>query len=134
MITTPFHNYPEIRECYERQYEKANFFNYSHMELIPYNDTDVFLNGSMLLMRDIKKSFRVNIYTEQYTQGEWIFRAFNRTYNDFCIAMKNPTEPFFVAFAGQPKCPYKKGVSFIYYHFFLYFFISFFASQTSMIF
>lgn len=54
-----------MQECYEYKYEKANFLDYSKVDLIPYNDTDVYVNGSLFAARDIISPWKKNIYTEQ---------------------------------------------------------------------
>lgn len=100
-----------MQECYEYKYEKANIVDYSKIDLIPFNDTDVFINGSLTFVRDVNAPFKINVYTEQYIQGQWLLQAFNRTFDDFCFSMKNPGEPFYTEMLSRPRCPYKKGVS-----------------------
>lgn len=47
-----------MQECYEYKYETANFLDYSKVDLIPYNDTDVYVNGSLFAARDISSPWK----------------------------------------------------------------------------
>lgn len=86
-------------------------FDFSNTELIPENDTHTFINGSVKSLDDIKAPILTLITAEYYTRGEWVMRAFNRTYPDFCFSMKNPIEPWYYVTKDWGSCPYKSGVS-----------------------
>jgi hypothetical protein len=47
---------------------------------------------------------------EEHKRGQWVMRAFDRKYSDFCTSMNTPTEPFYMKFKDQKKCPMMPGV------------------------
>lgn len=98
-----FFYFLEIEDCTVG--ERSDFHDFSKLELIPYNDTHTFFNGTWKILREIKSPWKVRIFAEHYVQGKWFVEAYDKTYRDFCKAFKNPLEPWYDVFKNLQGCP-----------------------------
>lgn len=104
-----------INEC-EKTRDKnisTKVVDMSKFKIYLLNDTHAYFNGSYEYLVDVPSPFKVKIHTEFKSGGRWFLRAFNRKYDDFCLAQKNPLEPTYKYYYNQQGCPIAKGVSFI---------------------
>jgi hypothetical protein len=91
--------------------KEAKMFDMSSIQLIPQNDTHTFLNGTIKFLQDMKQKWRTRVYTEKKVQGQWLMQAFDRTYDDLCVSMFSPLEPFHKYVKDMKKCPLQAAVS-----------------------
>lgn len=99
----------EFENCADpdEDYKLADFSNY---ELIAINDYEVFINGSIKLLRDLVSPMPVHIFAERYERGEWCVMYYDTKRSDFCSAMKNPSEIWYDKMKDLKGCPLTAGV------------------------
>lgn len=97
-----------IEYCSE---DKSGHFNYDNLHIEIVSDTEIFLNGSVQFLKEVKSPFIVKTYAEQYVRQKWVVAMFDRKIPDFCSSMKNPAEFWYNILKEQPGCPIQEGVS-----------------------
>lgn len=106
---------PVISEQYETCVSPENSagkYDTSGVELIALSDTDLFVNGSLKILKEVKSPFSGKVFAERFDRGAWSLELFNRNYNDFCTTFVNPLEPSYVFTSKmEPKaCPFPANV------------------------
>lgn len=106
---------PVISEQYETCVSPENSagkYDTSGVELIALTDTDLFVNGSLKILKEVKSPFSGKVFAERFDRGAWSLELFNRNYNDFCTTFINPLEPSYVFTSKmEPKaCPFPANV------------------------
>lgn len=99
-----------IETCVEPE-KKANYLDWSRLELIAPNDIDVFLNGSLKFLKPVKDSFMMYFYSEKFDRGQWTSALLTKKIKDFCTVMHNPTEIWYAKTKHLKSCPIPAGVS-----------------------
>lgn len=105
---------PIISEKFENCAEPA--FDYrvvdtSNYELIAVNDLEVYINGSIKILKDVVGPTPFHIFAERFERGQWVVMYYDTKRADFCRAMKNPTEIWYEKLKDLQGCPLKPGVS-----------------------
>lgn len=80
------------------------------MDIVALSDDEAAVNGSLNFLSEVRSPFIIRVFMERFYRGKWLVEIFDRKYPDFCVAMKNPLEPFYYMFANSPKCPFPAGV------------------------
>jgi hypothetical protein len=80
------------------------------LDIIAETEYDMFLNGTMTFLVDVKPPWRVETYGKKLEQGEW-FKKLERSVRDFCFSKNNPTDVFYPFFGNKKNCPISKRVS-----------------------
>jgi hypothetical protein len=83
------------------------------LEVLVMNDYEVFMNGSTKNLLTLKSPWKVHLWAEEWKRGEWLMRAFDRTYPDFCKNLHSPLEPFYIKSRKLQGCPIKAGVKIV---------------------
>lgn len=102
-----------IENCAEPG-EEAGVFDMTNFELIAESDTDVFINGTVKFLKEIKAPWITHAFTEKFMGGRWSLYALERKFPDFCAVMHSRTEIWYNYMKDLPGCPLKKGVHFCY--------------------
>lgn len=79
------------------------------LDVIAESEYDMYLNGSLTFLADIKAPWRIEAYGKKLEQGEW-YRKIERKVDDFCFSKNNPADIFHPLFRKFKDCPLKKGV------------------------
>lgn len=106
---------PFIHEGYEMcvaPEERANMFDYSNLEIVAESDDEVFLNGSLVVLKNITE-WKLTAWLERFQQGSWDMELAKKHYPDLCPHIQSPAELFyFISKKLQNKnCPFLAGVS-----------------------
>jgi hypothetical protein len=91
----------------EEDYGVADFSEY---ELIAVNDYEVFINGSVKILRDIESPLPVHVFAERFERGQWIVMYYDTKRADFCKSMKDSSEIWYDIMKDMKGCPLKAGV------------------------
>jgi hypothetical protein len=89
----------------------AKAWDLSNYELIAESDEDIFINGSMKVLREINEGLPVHIYAERFERDQWHVMYFNQKRPDFCASLKNPSEVWYNKLKNKKGCPLNIGVS-----------------------
>lgn len=102
-----------------------NVLGFSDLELVPINDTDTFINGTLKINKIIQEPLRVVFDFKRYFRGQWVLEL-KKTYDNLCPDLHDPMSmvSFFTKYL--PKCPMEAGVSFkiVNSHFYFFYIIS----------
>ena len=90
---------------------QSGLFDFSSFELIAESDTEIYANGSIKYLKELKSPLKVHVYTEKFDRGKWNVMAYDKHQSDFCRVMHDLKEPSYKFFKDCPKCPIKPGVS-----------------------
>jgi hypothetical protein len=90
--------------------EDGNIFDLSNFEFIAESDMDVFINGSMKILRKIEDKADYRIYAERFERGEWLTTAVNMKRESFCKSFRDPTEIWYSKTKRLKGCPLDIGV------------------------
>lgn len=99
-----------IENCAKPE-EDAKALDVSNFEFIAESDEDVFINGSIKILRDFKNPVPVHFYAERFDRDQWIVTYFDQKRPDFCAAFKDPKEVWYTKFQKQKGCPLKAEVT-----------------------
>jgi hypothetical protein len=104
---------PIISEEYEncaRPEEDYGAIDFSSYELIALNDYEVFVNGSVKMLKDIKGILPIHIFAERFERGQWVVMYYDTKRPNFCKSLKDPVEIWYEAAKDLKGCPLKPGV------------------------
>lgn len=106
---------PIIREGFELCAEpenRAGKLDYSNLEIIAESDEDVFLNGSILFLKEIKAPWKALFFLEKFHRDKWNMEMIKKSVPDFCATIQKPSEPwYFITSKFEHKdCPFPAGV------------------------
>lgn len=99
-----------IENCAESEEVDARYFNISEVEILVESDVDVFLNGTVTIMRDLHSPWVVEYFAEQFYRGQWNQSPIRRKFDDFCPFFHNPTDVWYKLLKDFPGCDFKAGV------------------------
>jgi hypothetical protein len=93
--------------------EHAKALDFSNMKIFAETDTDVFLNGSLTVLKGVESPWKWTIFAEKFEREQWHVAVINRVIPDFCKVIQKPTEPwYYVTKKLEHKyCPFPAGVS-----------------------
>lgn len=105
--------YEDFEECVETE-EKAGKFDYSEMEIIAESDYHVCLNGTLVILDEVKSPWKVTLFAERLRGNKWVVDSIHRRVPDFCTSIQSITEPWYhVTSKFDPKnCPFPRNVSY----------------------
>jgi hypothetical protein len=104
---------PILSEEYENcasPEEDYRLTDFSEYELIAVNDYEVFINGSVKVLKDIDGPVPLHVYAERFERGQWNVMYYDTKRTDFCKSMKDPTEVWYDIMKDKKGCPLKAGV------------------------
>lgn len=81
----------------------------SNLEVVMESDYDVFLNGTIKVLKDIKH-VPVKLYAEKYDRGQWHVALYNKKLRNFCTKFHSSLELWYYYTKNFPRCPLKAGV------------------------
>jgi hypothetical protein len=99
----------KIEICSE---EKSGHFSYDDLHIEIESDTDIFLNGSVKFLKEVKSPWNLKAYAEQSVRDKWIVAMFNRKIPDYCAAMKQHGEFWYDMLKDKQGCPILEGVNY----------------------
>jgi hypothetical protein len=105
---------PIISEQYENcatPEEDFEAFDLSEYELIAINDYEVFINGSIKALKDIKGTLPTHIFAERFERSQWIVMYYDTKRPSLCKSLKDPVEIWYESVKDLKSCPLKPGVS-----------------------
>jgi hypothetical protein len=91
--------------------EEAGVIDMTSFELIAESDSDVFMNGSVKFLKEIKAPWIVHAYTEKFIRGQWSLYAMEKKISDFCAVIHKKSEIWYNYMKDLPGCPLEQGVS-----------------------
>ena len=97
------------------EFQRANYFDYTGLQIYAENDTHTYFNGTWKFVKDLKKPWRYHFYTEKYVQGKWLIQAADMHISDMCQELHNPTKPWYSVYKHVEKCPRPAGVNSLHY-------------------
>jgi hypothetical protein len=100
----------KIEKCQEFLDKDAGHFNYDSFEIITVSDTEIFLNGSIKIIKELKAPWVSEIYAEQFVRNSCIQTPLQRKFNDICPHLHNPLEIWYKLMKNVQGCDYKEGV------------------------
>lgn len=105
--------YEDIEFC-AKEGEDAKMFDYSHLEIFAESDTKVYLNGSWIVLKEIKSPWKVTFFAEKYIRSQWNMEMFNKKIPDFCKVIQSPLELWYHVTSkfNHKNCPFPAGVRF----------------------
>ncbi|CAO1312708.1 unnamed protein product [Diamesa serratosioi] len=91
-------------------------FDLSQLEFIPYNDTHMFMNGTLTFKNLIKAPWPARGTLERSQNGKWQQSMLSRKIQDFCSVVHNPVEPWYSLTKNfmEVKCPIQAGTQLIF--------------------
>lgn len=91
----------------------AGKMDYSNLQLIATSDTEVSVNGSIVILKEIQSPWHLVLYGEKYDRGSWYRKGPYKTITNFCKSMQDPLEPWypFTKNFEHKECPLKAGVN-----------------------
>ncbi|CAO1339475.1 unnamed protein product [Diamesa tonsa] len=94
----------------------SQYFDLSELEFITYNDTHIFLDGNLKVLRLIQAPWRIKISMEKFENNKWQPSVINRLIPEFCSTIQNPKEVHYhVTKNWVPKnCPYEAGTVIVF--------------------
>jgi hypothetical protein len=106
---------PFITEGYEmcaEPNERAEKLDYSGLEIIAESDEDVFLNGNLTVLKEIKSPWKALFFLERFHRGKWNMEMIKKSVPDFCATIQSPKEAwYFITSKFEHKnCPFPAGV------------------------
>ena len=99
-----------IENCPEFADIDAGYFGIENLEIIVESDTEVFLNGSVIIMKELRAPWNVEYYAEELRQNKWTRSPIQKKFNDFCGSFHNPTDIWYMLLKDFPGCDFKAGV------------------------
>lgn len=91
--------------------EQSGHFAYDDLHVLIESDTDIFLNGTVKFLKEVKSPWKVYAFAEQYVRDQWVVAMFNRKIPDYCAVMKNPGEFWYAMLKDKKGCPIPEGVN-----------------------
>lgn len=104
---------PIIDENYENcasPDEDYKGFDFDDYDLIALNDYDVFLNGTVKILKPVVSQIPAHITAERFERGKWIVTYLDTKRPDICASLKNPMEVWYDKFKSKKGCPLSAGV------------------------
>ncbi|CAO1312890.1 unnamed protein product [Diamesa serratosioi] len=91
----------------------TSYFDMTGLEFKAYNDTHLFLDGPLKVMKLIQAPWRVKITMEKFENNKWQPPMMSRLIPDFCATIQSPSEFYYhVTKNWVPKhCPYQAGTA-----------------------
>lgn len=102
-----------IEKCPENEDNNAAHFGVDSLEIVVESDTEIFLNGSVKILREVKTPWVAEYFAEQYVRDQWVRSPIQRKFDDLCLFIHSPTELWFRITQSVPNCPFKAGVKMI---------------------
>lgn len=99
----------EVENCASPE-EDVKLFDLSEYELIALSDYEVFLNGSIKILKNVESPVPLRIYAERFDRNQWNVMYYDTKRLDFCTSLRNPTEIWYQKLKNQKGCPLKPGV------------------------
>jgi hypothetical protein len=99
----------KIENCASPE-EDAKVLDLSNFEFIAETDMDVFINGSIKIMRKIEDKVDHRIYAEKFERGQWLMSAVNIKRESFCKSFRDPAEIWYSKTKRLKGCPLEIGV------------------------
>lgn len=82
---------------------EANLFNYENLEVLILSDTEIFLNGSIKVLRDIESPWKGLFTAEKNIRNQWNIQC-EKKYPDLCESIHDPAEFTYKITKTLPKC------------------------------
>jgi hypothetical protein len=98
-----------IENCAPKD-QDAKAFDLSEFEIVALSDLDVFINGTMKIIRRIESPVQLQIYAERFYRGQWNSEVVNMKRPDFCTALHDPKETWYMKLNRLKECPLDVGV------------------------
>lgn len=107
---------PYITEGYEMCAEpdmRASKLDYSGLEIIAESDDEVYLNGNITVLKEIKSPWKALFFLERFHRGKWNMEMIKKSVPDFCATIQSKKEAwYFITSKFEHKnCPFPAGVS-----------------------
>lgn len=99
----------KIENCSEPG-ESAGYYDITGVEIIIETDTDIYLNGTVIFLKEVTGPWKTRVYTEQYVRNEWVPAVIEKKIPDFCQNIHSPSEPWYNHLKDQIGCPIPVGV------------------------
>lgn len=100
-----------VEKCSENVENEAGYFSVDNLEVLVESDTDIFLNGSVKIMKELKSPWLSEYYAEQFYRDQWVRSPIQRKFDDLCQVFHSPTEMWYPILKDVPGCPFAEGVS-----------------------
>jgi hypothetical protein len=96
----------KVYECDEKSVKKV--FDHD-LDIIAESEYEMYLNGSLTFLVDIKAPWRIEAVGMKLELGDW-HKKLEKSVQDFCFTKNNPTDIFYPMFGKFKNCPLTKGV------------------------
>lgn len=108
--------FPFIHEDFESCVEPEDdggYFDYSNFQLVATSDTEIYANGSVEFVKEVKSPWKANFYNEKYDKGSWYRTGPTKRIDDFCHTIQSPLEVWYpvTRLFNHKNCPFPAGVS-----------------------
>lgn len=100
-----------IEKCQENVENDAEYFGVDEVEIVFESDTDIFINGSVKILKKLESPWKSEYYAEQFYRDEWVRSPIQRKFDDLCKDFHNPTEMWYRLLKDIPGCPFSAGVN-----------------------
>lgn len=85
--------------------------DFTNLKIVFESDTDIFLNGSIVLAwKGLKSPMKARVFAEKFIREKWVSALVDKKISDWCKVMHNPMEVYYNLFKDQPGCDIPEGV------------------------
>jgi hypothetical protein len=100
-----------VEKCPENADNDAGYFGVDAIDIVVESDTDIFLNGSVKILKELKSPWLAEYYAEQFYRDTWVRSPIQRKFDDLCLSFHSPKEIWYKILKDVPECPFEADVN-----------------------